>query len=685
MFAFILGDMLGSGSSIFGSSRFEIGEIADETIAAQDFERQVQEAIENYKEQANQTSLDQATIDFIREQTWSQLLNKIVLGNEYKKLGIAVHPDEIFDLVTGSNPHPSIVQAFSNPETGEFNPNNVISFLKNMDNDPTGASRAQWITFEVAIKKSQMGVKYNNLIAKGLFSTSIQAKKYHDARNRTAKFRYVLQRYINIPDSLVKVEESDIENYYNEHKKEYEQEASRTFEYVVFDVLPLVDDTLNIKDWINRKYQEFKEVENKEDIESFVNMNADTRFQDIFTVQGKLPDMIDTVMFSADTGTVLEPYIEAGAYKTTKLIEIQYRPDSVKARHILIKPILGNKDSALVIADSLKELVQNGEDFVQLVKDLSEDKGSAVNDGDLGWFAEGTMVKPINDACFSGKTGDFITIESGFGAHLIEILDQTESVKKVRIATIDRFIEPSSKTFAGEYAKASRFAGEVKDKELFSIAVEEKGLVTRIADEIKESDKTIIGLDSPRELIRWAYKAEKGSVSEPFEMGNKFVVALLTEIKEGGNAPLEQIEVEIEVAVIKEKKARLIIEKINANDDEDIDDMAYNLSANDKNLDLTVENADITFSSFSIPGIGREPEVIGHIFGLQKGVMSEPIQGNLGVYVLVVEDYSDPSAADNYNFQQNLLIRNLQSRVDYEVFNALEKKANVVDNRFRFY
>src|SRR3989304_721460 len=162
---------------------------------------------------------------------------------------------------------------------------------------------------------------------------------------------------------------------------------------------------------------------------------------------------------------------------------------------------------------------------------------------------------------------------------------------------------------------ANKFAAENNNKESFDKAVTEQGLITRIADNLKESDKDIIGLETPRELIRWTYNAAKGDISKPFEFGNKFVIAILTEIKEKGYAPLEQIRTEIEAGAKKEKKSEIIIEKIRTNDDKNIEDMAHNLSVNDPIFaGLTIETVDnFTFSSLSIPGVGREEELTGNI------------------------------------------------------------------------
>ncbi len=688
LLAFILGDFLGPGGSLSSTSQFEIGEVAGEIIPAREFDSKVQNAIENYKEQSGSASIDVATTDLLRDQTWIQWLSEIIMGAEYDYVGVTVHPDEIFDLVTGANPHPIVVQAFSNPETGAFSAGDVISFLKNMDNDPSGKSRAQWIPLEQTIKKDQLSLKYFSLIKKGLYITRREAQRDYEAFNSSIKIKYAVQRYNDVPDSIVTLEESDIKKYYEEHKKEHEQKASRSLEYISFDVFPSTDDSLLIEDWINRKTEELADVYGLEDIKSFVNMNADTRFTDVFVKQGMLSIELDSIMFdsNSDSTTMVGPYIEEDSYKLAKLVDVEMRPDSVKARHILVAIKVSDDTTHITKADSILDLLDNGADFALLATTLSDDPGSKEGGGELGWFAEGTMVKAFNDSCFSGSVGDIVLVETQFGIHIIEILELTEPIEKVKIGTIDRRIEPSSKTFAKIYAEANKFAGSNKSVESFEKSATEIGKVYREAQDLLEGDKAIIGLESPREVIRWAYKAEPGMVSGPFELGNKFVVAVLTSIKEEGYATLEDIRTEMEIDARKEKKANYVKAKIAENDDQNVDDLAYNLSANNEEFDLQVETAqNITFSSFNLAGIGREPKLIGQIYGSKKGIMSAPLKGNTGVFVFVIEEYNAAPAVEDLTASQSRLGSNVQARVEYEVFNALKKNANIVDNRYKFY
>ena len=71
-------------------------------------------------------------------------------------------------------------------------------------------------------------------------------------------------------------------------------------------------------------------------------------------------------------------------------------------------------------ADALKTQLAGGADFAELAKANSTDTGSGANGGDLGWFRQGMMVKPFEDAILAAKIGEVAgPVQSEFGWHLI--------------------------------------------------------------------------------------------------------------------------------------------------------------------------------------------------------------------------------------------------------------------------
>lgn len=680
LLAFILTDLFQSGSTMFSDSQYEIAKIGNKSIALQEYQAKVDELVENTKRNTGNDNIDEATVEMIRQQAWEELVKNYVMADELDELGINVSEDELFDMVQGNNIHPQIQQIpiFQNKETGMFDRALVIQFLKNLDQDATGVARASWLAFENALVQEQITGKYNTLIKKGLYITEYQAKTEAAEKENKLNFNFVYENYKSISDTAISVTESELEKYYKENQYKYEQEASRDIEYITFDVLPSQEDFKLAEEWINKIKPEF---ETTDDAVQFVNYNSDNSFVDTYYKQGELPINIDSIMFASNNGFTFGPYFDNNTFKIAKLVKSVNLPDSVKASHILIQPNEKIKDitRAKEIVDSLKALVEKGASFEELAMIHGTD-GTKEKGGDLGWFKRTDMVAPFNDSCFFAKKGDIKTAVTQFGVHLIKVYDKGAESKRLQVAFLDRVVEPSQRTYDQFYSKASEFSGVNNTKDKFELAVKEKELNKKLGSYLKEDTKTISGLESPRELVRWAFQANKGDVSKVFEFGNRYVVALLTEVREKGYAPLELVKSEVETNVKKKKKAEQLIAKFNSS-------LTPNITLEDiaVKLNTTVMNAEyISFNSGNVPGVGFENDVIVNAFHLEKDKISKPIEGNNGVFVIKVTEKL-PLAELNIGAEKDRLTQGLQSRVDYQAFEALKKAANIEDKRIKFF
>ena len=677
---FVLSDFIGKGTGRKSKKYYEIAEIGGKSILYQDFEKKIEKLTDIYKLTASGT-IDESASESIREQSWQQLIRENVLEDEYKKLGIGVSNEELFDMVQGNNPHPFVRQMFTDPQTGRMNKLALISFLKNMDNDPT--RKAYWLFMEEEIVNDRLFAKYNNLIRKGLYPTNNQAEFELIAANKKVDFNYLVKRFNTISDTVVTVSSKDLEKYYKAHKDEYKQSASRTIEYVIFIVEPSETDITESEKWINDIKSEFEEAE---DVREFVNLTADTRFDNANHTPDEFPEIIRGFVDTAELGEVYGPYFENETFKLAKIAEINYLPDSVHARHILIAGQTRNFSVAKSTADSLKGLIENGASFNSIAITFSDDQGSAQLGGDLGWFREGQMVMPFNDACFQGKTGDLTIVETQFGFHIIEILDQGSPVKKIKVGIVDRKLEPSSTTYQNTYAEASRFAGMNNTYEKFNQTIADKSYDKRTASDLKPTDKEIPGLESPRNLIRSVFEGEENDIvldfneQAVFELGDQFVIVYLTGVKKEGFSPLEDVESDIRLNVMKEKKAGKIIENIKARmaDTETIEDLAGILGVN------TESATGISFNSFSVPGAGIEPQLIATAVNCEQDKLTGPVKGNNGVYVIYVTNITNSEETDLAAIL-NRLKSTYNVRVGYEAYEALKENAGIVDSRSKFY
>lgn len=681
LLSFVLSDFLTSGSTLFRDTDTTILEVDGQKVPYEVFESKVNKLVENYKLSAGpDAELTETVMDGLREQAWEELVEEAIMYKEYEILGLSVSDEELYDMVAGENVNPQIQQIFVNQETGQFDQALVNQFINALkEGQATEEQRAWWLNVEQILIKTRITEKYNNLIKKGLNIPTEQAKLESKERNYKVTFSYISQLYSDISDSSIVITDSDISAYYEAHKAEFESEASRDVEYITFDVLPSERDYKVAEEWINGIVEDFKTSDNDP---QFVNLNADTPFEDIYYKKGELPVLIDSIMFLADTGFVYGPFFENETYKLVKLTKIDFMPDSVHARHILIQPSeTMTYDKAKTFADSLKKEIEKGMPFEIAAKMHSADKSNSDKGGDLNWFKQGMMVKPFNDTCFFSNKGDIKLIETQFGVHIVEILDQSESSKKIQIATIDRFVEPSTATYQEKYAEASKFIDENNTFEKFNEAIANNpALNKRIATNLKETDKNIPGLDNPRELVRWAYKAQKEELSSIFEMGQRFVIASLTEIREEGIAPLDQVKTEIETILLKDKKAEQLIAKLNG-----FISGSSNIDAVSAKMSLAFQIADnVSFSASMIPGMGAEPQVIAVAVNSEKNKLSKPIKGENGVYIIQVNETQTVEESD-YLTEQIRSEGTLRSKVDYQVFQSLRESVELKDLRAKFF
>ena len=669
--AFVLSDLFSSGGP-GQQGPINLAEVEGVSISPQEFEFKVQEAYETYAANSQTPGpLDERTKSGVREQVYNEMISDVLLGREMDKLGITVSSKELFDMVQGQDPHPNVKQAFTNPETGEFSSAAVVQFLQNLDNDPQ--TKDQWVNFERALKRNQHINKYNLLIEKAMYLPSPLAKMEAAETNSKMSFNYLMKPYSSVNDSTVVATETEIKSYYDNHLADYEQTSSRKAFYAYFKVRASQMDIDQTREWAEDANRRFLQTDNDS---VFVNANSDKSFDPNYYSIDNLPLGADTSLFSKEVGFSKGPYMVEKTFYIQKVRNKKMSPDSVKASHILISTEEVALEVAEAKADSILELLNSGSAMVDLAFENSDDAGSGSNGGDLGWFTDGTMVKPFNDAAFSAKIGEFTMVTSQFGIHIIEVTDRTEDRAKIQLATIERTALPGKDTYADVFNKANSFSIDATDIESFNNLINEGNIQRRVTI-LSETDNLIEGEPASRDIVRWIKAADENNVSEAYDLDDAFVVAVLEEINEEGPAPLEKVRARVEFEVKRNNKAKQFIEELSGATE-------FKELANSTGLPVETVN-DVTFVSPSIPNVGIEPVVIGKAYSLEKGQTSVPIQGNSGVFVIAIQDKAIVENPD-LNIVRSTYNRAAKSRIDNgAVFTAIKENSNIEDNRSKFY
>ena len=678
LFAFIIGDFLPGGRKNRGGGRsYDVAKVAGRTLTIQTLEAKIEDVTNMYKQQSGQNGVDDRMRDYIHDQAWNMLISETLMQIQYDQIGLKVSPEELMDIITGPNPNPRIRQYFTDPQTGEFNRSSLMNFLKNKNSDPNAA--AQWNMLEKSFLEERYMEKFNGLVGKGIYVSNFLAENENRELNKKVDFDYIVQRYTSIPDSTVTVSKDDLRAYYKKHKKQWEQTASRDIEFVVFPIVPSDDDRAAAQEWITKIRPEFEQAA---DPIQFVKLNSKTPADTRFLTREQLPVQV-TGLFDEPVGFTTEPYQEDETWKIVRLAKSENRPDSVKVRQIVLMPKQQTQAAykdAVTLADSIKTAIEKGDDFFKLAVKYSIDPAVTTNNGDLGWLREADMQGGSMEKLFGMKKGEVSTEESQQGIYVIQVTERGKEVKKVQIATLQHNITASSRTEQVLWAQASRFAVENRSEQKFDETVAAQNLNKRVASYIGENDRQVAGLQSARTIVRWVFKAKRGEVSDVFSVDNSYVVAILKDIRKKGYAPINQVVTEMDMAIRREKKAAIIAEQLLAatKNTSSFTDLAANLN-------LPVETASaITFSAFSIPGAGIEPQLIAAAASLSEGKISQPVEGSNGVFLLIVKQIVEPEETGVEQAKERLGIT-YSNRSTQESAQALRKAANIEDWRSNFY
>jgi peptidyl-prolyl cis-trans isomerase D len=273
-------------------------------------------------------------------------------------------------------------------------------------------------------------------------------------------------------------------------------------------------------------------------------------------------------------------------------------------------------------------------------------------------------------------------IETNIGYSLLKLTEKTKPILKVRIAVLQRQIEPSNQTYQDTYLKASAFAGQNKTADAFDKASTAGKLAKRAAPNVKEMDNSLQGITSAREVVRWTYNenAKIGDVSPVFDLNGKYVVAVLKKITDKGQLSLDMIKDKIEPNVKNFKKIELLAEKMTKayQSTKDLNSLA-------KQLDAKIDTADIKFSGYGRTAISNEGEIVGNLFNLKKGQVTGPLTGNYGAYFVEVLEVTEPAPMEDFTSVKMQMQSAFESRVANSAYQAIEKVVKIQDNRAKFF
>ena len=647
MLAFILGDFLNSGSSFFNKNRENVGVIAGHKVHYSEYETAKDQLTEVYKIESGSNDINEDLSIQIRNQVWQMLLMDYTLREQADEIGMTVTPEELSELCIGANPHQLIRQrrAFYD-ETGNFNRFALINFLNSLAQAPETQEQAAnmqqaksyWMYWENAVRLTHLQEKYVGLLSKLITANPLDAKYAFEAAQTSVNVEFVERPYFAVADSLVKVTNADIKKLYDANKEQYKRTPNRSLVYVSFPIVPSEADFAEVEKLMKSLESDFQ---TKDDVTAIVNGNSDILYDGRDFSETTIPAEYKDFAFGK------------GA-KKGQFTELTFANDTYSMARIM--------DCGYTKSDSVQlVLVANGE---------------GTEDVELGWFTATDLQKNIADPAFAGKKGSQFTVSTGMGEQTFKIADKSQPTPKVKLAILSRKVTPSSKTYGVLYNEAKQFVVNNGTEELLRQAAQEQGLTVTPAYGLNVNADKVNDLKNSRGIVRWAFEAKDGQLSDVFECGEQFVVAALTEVNDGDYRTIDEVRMELTLQATTDKKAEYLMNQLKG---------VSTLEEAAELFDVEIQTAEnVTLASTRLGAAGIEPAVIGAALALENNATSAPVKGNAGVYMVRIGE--KVVAAGELNAEQEINSLNMRTSysVPYQAMALIEENAKVEDNRARF-
>jgi len=683
LIGFILMDAKpGSNGGIFGGNpSSSIGEINGESIEYNEFNAKVKQAEEQYGGQISGTQIYE-----VRQSVWDQLVAEKVLVKEFEKLGLSFSPKEMSSIMFSNDAPYALKQAFTDKATGQYDIAKVQEWWATAKKSKDVQRDAIENQIVEPMKLQAMYNKYNSLLAASAYYPSWMQQKDIAESKAFANISYVAVPYNVISDSTVKVSDDEIMDYMNKHKAIYKQDGGRYISYVTFSANPSASDTLKSLEAVEALKAPFSADTNAK---AFVARNMSSiNYYDGYTLRSKLAMAQKDSIAALSTASVFGPYLDGGNFVLAKMISVRQLPDSVKTRHILVstndpqsgQPLLEDSIAKKRI-DSIAAAINGGADFNAMVLQYSDDRGSKDKGGEYDYTSTqfGSLAKEFAETIFYGNTGDKKVVHTTFGWHYIEVLNQKNFEPAYKVAYLAKQILASDETINLASSNATKISGEARDAKAIETYITKNGIQKMdVPDMIKSNDYRLGGLQDARQLVKWAFDAKQGEVSEPFNIEDQFVVAVVNRIQPEGLPDAKSARPMVELTVRNLKKAELITKKLATTSTLETAATAYNVQVGSVGADST-----LTFSSQIINGVGNEPKIIGAAFNkAYQAKVSEPITGTNGVYVIKVNSIGNlpPDSPELLAQQASQRTKGLLQQMS-GWFESLKKTADIKDKR----
>ena len=523
-------------------------------------------------------------------------------------------------MISGEHLSQAFYTAFADPTTGAYNVEAVSSFLAQVSSMPEYQN--MWAYMNEQATAERLMAKFAGLVKAGTYANKLEVAQGVTAANESRNGRMVVLPYSSVENSTIEISDAEINNYYNAHKHLYTKTPYRAVSYVVFDVEPTSDDMVEIENKAKTMGEEFATTD---DVRAFVRKNMGQIATAYVTANQLAED--EQVMLD---GKQYGPVLKGNEWVMSRAIDVKMAPDSLGLSHI----VLAADQTAL--ADSLYTALKGGADFAQAARTHSTYAASAQVDGEIGVVPFSALAPEMAEALASAKKGDVVKVTVSGVTQIIKVTRADAAKKHVLVGSIAIPVEASSATRRDIHNIASVFSVDGKGSlDKFNAAATAAAVTPRVS-RVAQGERSIMGLESSHEVVRWAYGADVEDISEIFTIGNSYVVAMLTGIDNTEYLPVSEVSEMIRETLMRDKKFEVLKAKLAGSN---IDDVAKAAGVE------VVSFSNVKMNDYGVGSLPLEPHLAGSIATTSAtGQLSAPVKGYSNAVVFVVDSINKGEA-----------------------------------------
>ncbi len=688
---FVIGDGIRGCESFSMQAKQQVGEVDGESMSIQEYQ-DMTKSFQNYYEIATQkSSFSEDELNQINDEAWNTFVQSKLIEKECAKAGIAVSEEEVANAIKLGMSQMLQIPYFMNQQTQRYDyaqVNQVLTAYKQAKeqgqvNDMLQKLYDYYMFAQKQVRSQLLMQKYQALLTNLFLSNPVEAKLSFDSRSSQSDVLLATVPFSSIDDKDVTVSDADLKAKYNEEKEKFASE-DETRDLKIID-LPVVasaaDRTAAEKD-MNDASAQLAKAEGAKAVKQAVRDNTSMiAYTNIFKTKDAFPlPAVKNLLDSIAVGSTTKPAYDqaSNSYYTVKLIDRVQKADSVCYRQIGVAG-KDEKESASK-ADSIINALNGGASFKDLAKKYAQT-------GDSVWattsqFAQANLdddYTSIVNALYSTPAGQTTKVALSNGSVVILRIDQTKDVKTMyNAAAIVKTLDFSTETFNAEYNKLSSFVAKNNTLEALEKNAAKENYVVRPLDNTRNTAHNIAGIRGTHEALKWAFDtAKEGQVSELYESTDRshILVVGLAKVNPKGYLSEEKVKEYLESEVKNDKKAEKILATAK--------DFASTSAFKGAKVD-TVKNITFAAPTFVPSTTSSEPIVSALASKTAKGQASKAVKGNAGVYALKVLDKKQSAEKFDAKAEQTSLSQQNLRAATGNLMYVLYKKANVVDNRYKF-